>query len=148
MTAKNSKIILKRKQESCKSMITATQALANYMSPKNDLEMLIQNGIINVKAKLYLKPTSEGGRENGITTGYRPNHVFEQVIDPQMLKSYIGEIEFQEPKIIYPGDDSEVNVSFLMHPSIEQYMQIGQRWSIHEGAKSVGYAEITDIISR
>ncbi len=35
----------------------------------------MNSDIINTKAKLTLYSTENGGRETGIGTGYRPNHV-------------------------------------------------------------------------
>ena len=37
----------------------------------------MKSDTINIKAKLRLYPTENGGRKTGIKTGYRPNHVFE-----------------------------------------------------------------------
>jgi hypothetical protein len=40
--------------------------------------------LIIVKAKITMKTTEEGGRQFGIKSGYRPNHVFEM---PEDLKT-------------------------------------------------------------
>ncbi|MGN6400204.1 MAG: hypothetical protein ACTHMD_07120 [Flavisolibacter sp.] len=106
------------------------------------------NGIIKVKARLYLKPTDEGGKTRGIKTGYRPNHVFEQITDPKLLKTYIGEIQFEQPEIINPGETATVTVAFLQHQSIETYMHVGQKWFIYEVPKLVGEGEIIEIERR
>ena len=45
---------------------------------------------LNVQANIRLKTTTEGGRQNGIVTGYRPNHVFEYYGDG-MIHSFIHE---------------------------------------------------------
>ena len=110
--------------------------------------MLPQNEIISVRAKVHLRPTNEGGRTTGIKTRYRPNHVFEPVSDTKMLKSYIGQIEFDKSEVINPGETAEVTVRFLWNPVIEKYMNIGQKWLIYEVPRLIGEGEIIEIESR
>jgi hypothetical protein len=102
---------------------------------------------ITVRAKLRLKTTAEGGRQNGIKTGYRPNHVFEYVND-KWKSGWIGEITFDETEWIQLGEDRIVTVRFISNTEFEKYMYPGRRWWLHEGLKLVGEAEIIEVLSR
>ena len=99
---------------------------------------------ICVQAKLTLRSTADGGRETGIKTCYRPNHVFEYR-DGQIV-SYIGEILFDKDKIIMPGDTADVTVCFLKIPEVQPYLTLGRQWFIHEGPKLLGQAVITKLL--
>ena len=99
---------------------------------------------IFVKARLKLIPTETGGRLSPIRTKYRPNHVFEYV-DGQFLHTYIGEIQFETPEIIRPGDEKIVTIRFLHTPKLEEYLHVGRVWWIHEGGRKVGEAEILEL---
>lgn len=107
---------------------------------ENDPELII------VQARFYLKTTAEGGRSNGIKTGYRPNHVFE--IGRQPLQAYIGDVQFKEQEIIQPGETRIVTIRFLRSEKIEKFIQVGRKWLVYEVPRIVGEAEITEIISK
>ena len=100
--------------------------------------------LITIKAKLRLRTTDEGGRHSGIKTGYRPNHVFEYNKKGNFLTTYIGEITFDK-EWIQLGDNEIVTVRFIHGQSIDQYINVGQKWWIHEGQKLVGEAEILEV---
>jgi hypothetical protein len=102
------------------------------------------NKLLIVKAKLKLYPTSEGGRKSGFISGYRPNHVFEYKIG-QPLKTFIGDIIFDEQPTIEPGEEKIVTVRFLSHQPIENYLTIGNKWWIHEADRCLGEADILEI---
>jgi translation elongation factor EF-Tu-like GTPase len=92
-----------------------------------------------VKAKLTLYPENEGGRTHYILTGFRPNHVFEYV-ESQILATYIGEIQFDASEKVEPGEEKEVSVRFLMTPKLKNFLQVGRKWWLHEGARKIGEA--------
>jgi hypothetical protein len=98
-----------------------------------------------IQARLTLRTTADGGRQTGIKTGYRPNHVFEYKNDGQFQNTYIGEIHFDKDKTILPGETAIVTVCFLTHPDLEKYLQVGRQWYIHEWPKLFGHAEIIKI---
>ena len=100
--------------------------------------------LITIKAKLRLKTTDEGGRHSWIKTGYRPNHVFEYNKKGNFITTYIGEITFDK-EWIQLGDEEIVTVRFIPGQSIDKYMNVGQKWWIHEGQRLVGEAEILEV---
>lgn len=106
--------------------------------------MVLADDLIIVKAKIYLKTYSQGGRENGIVTGYRPNHVFEN-LNIKPLRTYIGDINFDNQKYFLPGETKIVTVRFLKIPGIEKYMHVGQQWFINEGVRTIGEGEIISL---
>jgi translation elongation factor EF-Tu-like GTPase len=101
--------------------------------------------LIIVKAEITLKKTEDGGRIYGIKSGYRPNHVFELTNDLKNLKTYIGDIQFDNQETIEPGETKIVTVRFLRMSQIEKYIKIGQKWFINEAARTLGFGEILQI---
>lgn len=101
--------------------------------------------LIIVKAKITMKTTEEGGRISGFKSGYRPNHVFEMPDDLRNLKTYIGDIQFDNQELIEPGETKVVTVRFLKVPEVEKYINVGQKWFINEAARTLGVGEILEI---
>ncbi|WP_055444388.1 hypothetical protein [Lacinutrix himadriensis] len=103
---------------------------------------------IIVKAKLKLYSTANGGRTNGIKTGYRPNHVFEYNENGIDFKAgYMGKICFEENQTIKPTESRTVKVKFVNGQNINKYIELGRTWWIHEGHRKIGEAEISEIIT-
>jgi hypothetical protein len=100
---------------------------------------------ILVVANIHLFTTAEGGRQAAIKTGYRPNHAFEKPISPNLLKAYIGEIRFDNPQQIFPGESAIVKVAFIDLPQIRNYLIQGQKWFLYEGSRLCGEGEIISI---
>ncbi|WP_158655214.1 hypothetical protein [Flavivirga eckloniae] len=100
--------------------------------------------LILVKAKLKMRSTAEGGRQTGFTSGLRPNHVFEYE-NKRIKGTWIGDIQFEGQELIMPGEERIVTVRFLFHTPIEQYLTIGRKWWLHEGARCTGEVEIIEI---
>ncbi|MEQ8245224.1 hypothetical protein [Fulvivirga sp.] len=98
----------------------------------------------SVKAKFRLRATTEGGRKNGIKSGYRPNHVFEYR-GSNTFSAYMGEIKFNESESIEPGQEKIVTVRFKPGQPIKEFFTIGRKWWVHEGPILVGEAEILEI---
>ena len=102
---------------------------------------------IDIKAKLTLYPTEQGGRKTGIKTNYRPNHVFEyRENSSDFVTTYIGQIEF-EKELILPSEIENVKVRFLKHQNIADLIEKGRIWWIYEGPNKIGEAEITEILN-
>lgn len=100
--------------------------------------------LIIVKAKITMKMTEEGGRQSGFKSGYRPNHVFEMPDNLKNLRTYIGDIQFDDQDLIEPGETKIVTVRFLKVPEIEKYIMVGQKWFINEAARTLGVGEILE----
>ncbi len=100
--------------------------------------------LIIVKAKITMKTTEEGGRQSGFKSGYRPNHVFEMSDSLRNLKTYIGDIQFDDQELIEPGETKIGTVRFLKVPEVEKYINVGQKWFINEGARTLGTGEIIE----
>jgi translation elongation factor EF-Tu-like GTPase len=105
---------------------------------------MISNDLIIVKAKITMKTTDESGRQTGFKSGYRPNHVFEFPVNSQILRTYIGDIQFDDQELIEPGETKVVIVRFLKTPQVEKYIKVGQKWFINEGAITLGFGEILE----
>ena len=104
-----------------------------------------KNDLIIVKARIYLKTLEEGGRTTGIKCGYRPNHAFDQPKDIRNIKTYIGDIQFQDQEFINPRETKTVTVRFLRNPMIGQYIKVGQKWFIYEIPRLVAEGEVIEL---
>ena len=98
-----------------------------------------------VECRLTLFSKEEGGRETPIGNGYRPNHVFEYEEDGTLKYTFIGDFQFGENNLLDPGTTQKVTARFLTHQPIEQYLNIGQKWWLHEGSRKIGEAEMIRI---
>jgi translation elongation factor EF-Tu-like GTPase len=103
--------------------------------------------LIIVKAEIKMKATKEGGRKSGFKSGYRPNHVFELPDKLETLTAYIGDIHFEGQDLIQPGEAKIVTVRFLRISHVEKCITIGRKWFINEGATTVGFGEILEILN-
>ncbi len=93
--------------------------------------------VIEIKAKLTLYPTENGGRKTGIKTGYRPNHVFEyRENSSEFVTTYIGQIDFEKEWILL-NETEIVKVRFLKHQNIKEMIEKGRVWWIHEGKEKL-----------
>jgi translation elongation factor EF-Tu-like GTPase len=106
---------------------------------------MLKDDLIIVKAKITMKTTEDGGRISGFKSGYRPNHVFELPDNLKNLRTYIGDIRFDDQELIEPGETKIVTVRFLKNPEIEKYINVGQKWFINEAARTLGFGEIIEI---
>jgi len=142
----NGKLIYKRWLNLGYGKVFDTHAFGKYTDysiPDFDLEETPE--LIHVKAKLTLVTTEQGGRKTGIASGYRPNHVFEYQTNGQFKYAYMGDIQFEQVERILPGETKEVLVRFLSRQPIDEYMDIGRKWWIHEGPIKIGEAKIKGI---
>ncbi|MDH7463509.1 hypothetical protein QEG73_19570 [Chitinophagaceae bacterium 26-R-25] len=106
---------------------------------------MLTDDLIIVKAKITMKTTAEGGRQHGFKSGYRPNHVFELPDDLRDLKTFIGDIQFDDQELIKPGETKIVMVRFLKMPQVEKYIKVGQKWFMNEAARTLGFGEILEV---
>ncbi len=142
----NEKLIYKRWLDLGYGKVFDRHAFGKYTDYSiTDFDLDKTPELIHIKANLRLIPTEEKGRKTGIKSGYRPNHVFEYQTNGQFEYTYIGDIQFDEDKLIMPGETEQVLVRFLSKQPIDQYMNIGRIWWIYEGPRKVGEAEILKI---
>ena len=104
-----------------------------------------KDDLIIVKATVTMKTTEECGRQSGFKSGYRPNHVFELPNDLKNIKTYIGDIQFDDQELIEPGETKIVTVRFLKMPQVEKYIKVGQKWFINEASRTLGFGEIIEV---
>ncbi len=104
------------------------------------------NDFICVIARLNILSIDKGGqRKTGIKSGYRPNNIFEPVIDGQ-FNTFIGEITFNDREYIYPGEEMIVNVKFLNTNEIEKFIHVGKIWWVYEVPNLIAEAVILEVL--
>ena len=88
------------------------------------------------KATVYVLSKEEGGRHTPFFTNYRPQFYFRTT-------DVTGVIELKEGvEMIMPGDNAELVVK-LIHPIA---IELGTKFSIREGGRTVGAGNVTKII--
>ncbi len=137
----NGKLIYKRWLDTGQSNVFDVMAYNKYTLTSLRDQKFERMDNLFVKARLKLNDH----RKTGFKTGFRPNHVFEYYPDG-IVRTFIGEIRFEGDRLFMPGEEAIVTVCFLLSLPIEQYIQVGQRWFIHEGLNKIGDAEILEIL--
>jgi len=141
----NGKLIYKKWLDTGVSKVFDVMAYGkNTLVSIRDPEQQEKRELISVNALLKLKATENGGRRTGILSGYRPDHVFEYDANGNMIEAFIGDIRWDDGLAIEPGEEKVVTVRFLPRLKIEQYLNIGRKWWIHEGARCLGEAELIE----
>jgi elongation factor Tu len=97
------------------------------------------DGVIVVKARVYLLPTVEGSRRGQ----YSPNHNF---FGPDNIEMAIGFMNFPEGVELWPGESLEVLISFWSWPGIETEIYPGREWRIQEGRNLVALGTILEVM--
>ncbi len=136
----NGKLIYKRWLDTGESKVFDVKAYDKY-TLANIEEVNNQYGLLIVKAKIKLMSTENSGRKTGISSGYRPNHVFEYTPEGKLQRTYIGDIHF-EGENLRPGEERVTTVRFLLVKKLETYLTKGRKWWLHEGPKPIGEAEV------
>jgi len=136
----NGKLIYKRWLDSGESKVFDVMAYNKY-TLASIKELINENGLFIVKARIKLISTEEGGRKTGIISGYRPNHVFEYTSEGKLQRTYIGDINFGGEDLM-PGEERIATVRFLLVKELEQYLTKGRKWWLHEGPNVIGEAEV------
>lgn len=91
-------------------------------------------------ASLYILSKDEGGRHSGFGENYRPQ-LYIRTADVTGILKFPAEVE-DHSKQVMPGDNVEMEIE-LIHPTP---MEVGQRFNIREGGKTVGTGLITRIL--
>ncbi|WP_460219360.1 hypothetical protein [Psychroserpens sp. MEBiC05023] len=142
----NGKLIYKRWLNQGYSKVFDHFAWGKYTDQSiTDFDLEKTPPLIHIKTYIELISAENGGRKNGISSGYRPNHVFEYQTDGRFEFSYVGDIQIENDKILEPGEKGIVTVRFLTHQPNEKHLNIGRKWFIHEGPNLVAKAEILGI---
>lgn len=141
----NGQLIYKRWLNTGQSKVFDVMAYDKYTySSITDLDIENSMHLIKVNAVFRLTPTNEGGRKSGIISGYRPDHVFEYQENGEMVEAFVGDIQFDHPKVLEPGMEQRVVVRFLLSQRIERFLEPEREWFIHEASTKVGTARIID----
>ncbi|NLD25925.1 MAG: elongation factor Tu [Acholeplasmataceae bacterium] len=90
----------------------------------------------NFEARVYVLTQTEGGRHTPFFTNYRPQFYFRTT-------DITGVIELLEgTEMVMPGDNATLTVT-LIHPIA---IELGTKFSIREGGRTVGAGNVTKII--
>lgn len=141
----NGQLIYKRWLNTGQSKVFDVMAYDKYTYASiTDLDIKDSKHLIKINAILKLTSTNSGGRRAGIVSGYRPNHVFEHNEHGEMVEAFIGDVQFEQPVTIEPGEEQRVLVRFLLSQRIERFLEPDREWFIHEGPNQIGTGKIID----
>ena len=103
-------------------------------------QVLVKPGTVNphseFEAQVYVLTKEEGGRHTPFFSNYRPQFYFRTT-------DVTGVIELKEGvEMIMPGDNAELKVT-LIHPIA---IELGTKFSIREGGRTVGAGNVTKIV--
>ncbi len=88
------------------------------------------------KAELYVLSKDEGGRHTPFFNGYRPQFFFGTA-------DVTGICELPEGvEMVMPGDNLAIELNLQKATA----MEVGQRFAIREGGRTIGAGRITEII--
>ena len=88
------------------------------------------------KGEIYVLSKDEGGRHKPFFNGYRPQFYFRTT-------DVTGDINLPaDREMIMPGDNASINVE-LIYPIA---MEIGLRFAIREGGRTIGAGQVTEIV--
>jgi len=88
------------------------------------------------KASIYVLKKEEGGRHTPFGNNYRPQFYIRTL-------DITGEITLTNGgEMVMPGDNVEINVE-LIHPAA---LNVGLRFAIREGGRTVGAGQVTEIL--
>lgn len=91
-------------------------------------------------ASLYILSKDEGGRHSGFGENYRPQ-MFIRTADVTVVLKFPETVEDHSMQVM-PGDNVEMECE-LIHPTP---VEVGQRFNIREGGKTVGTGLITRLL--
>lgn len=92
-------------------------------------------------ASLYILSKDEGGRHSAFGENYRPQ-MYVRTADVTVILKFPSEVEDHSMQVM-PGDNVEMECE-LIHPTP---LEIGQRFNIREGGRTVGTGLITRILN-
>ncbi|KJZ74237.1 Elongation factor Tu [Hirsutella minnesotensis 3608] len=92
-------------------------------------------------ASLYVLSKEEGGRHSGFQQHYRPQ-LYLRTADESIDLTFPEGTEHAESKMVMPGDNVEMVIT-MTHPNA---VEVGQRFNIREGGKTVATGLITRLM--
>ncbi|RCI08711.1 hypothetical protein L249_4810 [Ophiocordyceps polyrhachis-furcata BCC 54312] len=92
-------------------------------------------------ASLYVLSKEEGGRHTGFRQNYQPQ-IYLRTSDESVTLNFPDGTEEVHSKMVMPGDNVEL-VGTLVYPNA---IEVGQRFNIREGGKTVATGLITRIV--
>ena len=109
----------------------------------NDNLDVIDDSPLDIKAKVKLLSTEEGGRHTPIigSVAFRPNHNFGNA-DNRIF--YIGQINFDKDDTIFPGEERIVEIVFLNVKGLNEILSTGTTWRIQEGPALIATGEVLE----
>ena len=90
---------------------------------------------------MYVLSKEEGGRHTGFHENYRPQ-MYIRTADESCALFFPEGTEDAHSKMIMPGDNTEMVVT-MGHPNA---IEVGQRFNIREGGRTVGAGVVTEIV--
>ncbi len=93
----------------------------------------------DVKVEMFFLPTEAGGRKGAVHNGYRPQFYFDGH-DWDAVHTYI------DVETVQPGEDVSAYLSFISPHLLLPKVKVGRPFLIREGAKTVAFGTITEII--
>ena len=99
----------------------------------------------DIEAEIRFLTTDEGGRQTGVTSGYRPHHDF-GLEGTQVDAAHV----YDNNEWVHPG---ETVIAGLAFPPITQEhlvgrLQEGLEFTVQEGARIVGRGRVTQILNQ
>ena len=93
----------------------------------------------DVEARITFLRTGEGGRENAVRSGYRPQFYYRG-------EDHDAVHEYPEAARVAPGETATVLLHFL-HPELLANIDAGEEFEIREGVQTVARGVITRILN-
>ncbi|MCX7844983.1 MAG: elongation factor Tu, partial [Candidatus Bipolaricaulota bacterium] len=96
------------------------------------------------KANVYVLTGEEGGRKTPFFAGYKPQFYF-RTTDVTGTIAEIRSSDGNKAEMAMPGDNLNVTVELL--PEMPVAMDVGLRFAIREGGRTVGSGVVTEILA-
>ena len=105
---------------------------------------LINGDPIRVNAIVSLLTYAQGGRKTPIVGGqtFRPNHNFG---DERNINFYIGQINYEDGDLIYPGESRNVQIEFMNVDGLRELLSPEKVWRIQEGSTLIAHGKVVDV---
>jgi len=90
-------------------------------------------------AKIYLLPTSGGGRRKAVYSHYRPAFSF------NTIQYFSGEVTLIDKEELAPGEMALASIKLLPSRHIRKSLKSGDAFKITEGTHVIGFGTIEQI---